>query len=110
MKMMEMTDTFPAVGHVYEANFGGDYIYRLRFDSDSSMAVTGLAGATKDFTETVDIVVTRIRPGLFMVTWQEASLATVVHIEDFDQGMVYTNVTLPDHTFASYMGTLKLIE
>jgi hypothetical protein len=108
--MMEMTETFPAVGREYEANFGGDYIYRLRFDSDSSMTVTGLAGATKDFTETVGIVVTRIRPGLYMVTWQEASQATVVHIEDFDQGVVYTNVTLPDHTFASYMGTLKQIE
>ena len=61
--MMEMTETFPAQGRVYEANFGGDYIYRLRFDSDSSMTFTGLAGATKDFTETVGIVVTRIRPG-----------------------------------------------
>lgn len=107
---MEMTETFPAVGHVYEANFGGDYVYRLRFDSDASLTFTGLAGASKDFTETVPITVTRIRPGLFMVTWQESSLATVVHVEDFEQGVVYTNVTMPDHSFASYMGTLKQIE
>ena len=108
--MLEMTGTFPAAGHVYEANFGGDFLYRLRFNSDSSMTVKGLAGASKDFTETVDIIVTRIRPGVFMVTWQEASLATVVHIEDFEQGVVYTNITMPDHTFTRYMGTLKQIE
>lgn len=44
-----------------------------------------------------------------MVYWKEANGATVVHVEDFEKGVVYTNTTLPDLTFLNRTGTLKKI-
>ncbi len=45
-----------------------------------------------------------------MVSWQEASKATVVHIEDFENEIVYTNITMPDNTFVQLKGTLKKVQ
>jgi hypothetical protein len=83
---------FPAVGHVYEANFGS-WVHYLHFES-----------------ETVQIEVTLIRQGIFMVSWQEADQTTVVHVEDYENGIVHTNVTKPRGGFLRNSGTLKKVE
>lgn len=49
--------------------------------------------------ETVDIAIALIRPGLFLVSWVEAGGATVVHLEDFARGHLHSHATLPDGTF-----------
>ncbi len=50
-------------------------------------------------TETVACVATAIRPGVFLVSWVEASGATVVHVEDFARSMLYSHATLLDGSF-----------
>ena len=50
-------------------------------------------------TETVEIATTPIRPGLFLVSWVEAGGATVVHLEDFARGHLFSHATLPDGSF-----------
>src|SRR5258708_40025591 len=88
------TTHFPAVGHVYEANFGS-WVHQLHFKSETVMTLTNIEGPYSGTSETVQIAVTLIRPGLFMISWQEADRTTVVHVEDFENGIVHTNVTEP---------------
>jgi len=59
-------------------------------------------------TETVKIVATLIRPGLFIVSWVESGGATVVHVEDFAQGVLYSHATLPDGTFLRMDAPLRI--
>jgi len=43
---------------VYEVNFGGDFVFQLRFDSEKSMTFTRMVGKFKGFTEAEAITVT----------------------------------------------------
>ena len=58
--------------------------------------------------ETVKMVATVIRPGVFLVSWIEASGATVVHIEDFARGMIHSHATLPDGAFLRMVGPIRI--
>lgn len=60
-------------------------------------------------TETVKIVTTLLRPGVFIVSWIEAGGATVVHVEDFAQGVLYSHATLPDGTFLRMQAGIRVI-
>lgn len=103
------TDTFPAIGHIYEANFG-QLAFHLRFDSDGSTMRFAPADAP-DFgsAQAVTYRALAIRPGVFMVTWTEADKTTVTHVEDFENGAVHTNITGPDHTFLNLSGSWKKV-
>jgi hypothetical protein len=60
-------------------------------------------------TETVKIVTTLIRPGVFIVSWVETGGATVVHVEDFAQAVLYSHATLPDGTFLRMQAPIRVI-
>lgn len=60
-------------------------------------------------TETVKCVATSIRPGVFLVSWVEASGATVVHVEDFARAVLYSHATLPDGTFLRMHAPLRIV-
>jgi hypothetical protein len=100
------TTYFPAVGHVYEVNFGS-WVHHLYFESETVMTLTTAWGPYKGTSETVQIAVTLIRPGVFMVCWQEADKTTAVHVEDFENGIVHTNITERGGAFIRASGTLK---
>lgn len=59
-------------------------------------------------TEEVAITATALRPGLFLVTWVEQSGATVVHVEDFVNGQLHSQATLPDGRFLQMTGEIRL--
>ena len=61
-------------------------------------------------TETVKITSSVIRPGLFLVSWVEASGATVVHLEDFAASVIYSHATLPDGTFLRMQAPIHVID
>jgi hypothetical protein len=103
------TTPFPAVGHVYEANFGS-WIFHFHFQSETVMTLTNAEGPFKGISETVQISAMPIRPGVFMISWQEADKTTVVHVEDFENGIVHTNVTEPNGVFLRRSGTLKKLQ
>ena len=67
---------FPAVGHVYEANFGS-WVHHLHFESETVMTLTNIGGPYSGTAETVQISVTLIRQGIFMISWQEAVVNSV---------------------------------
>jgi hypothetical protein len=99
---------FPAVGHVYEAHFGS-WVHHLHFASETVMTLTTAEGPFKGISETVQIAVTPIRPGVFLTCWQEANKTTVVHVEDFENGIVHTNITERLGAFIRRSGTLKKV-
>ena len=83
---------------------------RLTFLSRNQLQLNVLDGSHAGMTETVDYRVTNLRPGLFVVAWQEPT-GTVVQVEDFAEGMVYSNVTMfdDDGTFVGVTGTINEI-
>lgn len=94
----------PIIGHKFIADFGDDK-YLLDFLSETQLKIELLQGIGRN--QTIDIKRSLIRPGVYMVTWQEVDNSTVTHLEDFVQGIVYTNITMPDLTYYNYKGTLK---
>ncbi|RZJ73040.1 hypothetical protein [Flavobacterium sp.] len=82
---------------------------KLFFESDNSLEFTILEGSdlTKvGHTEKVQTVVTEIRPDVYMVSWKEITGATVTHLEDHENGIVYSNATLPDGSFYRMKGSI----
>ncbi len=98
---------FPAIGQVYEANYSDDYIFHLHFESNTSMTLVGLTGKFKGVNEKLNISVVLIRPNVFLISWQESNKTTVTEVQDFENGIVYANATMPDQTFERLKGTLK---
>src|SRR4029079_3043542 len=102
----------PFVGHTYLVDFG-QLRYELVFTSDTSMTYTQIEkDGSRGGSETVTIEATLIRELVYMVTWQEADKTTVVHIEDYANSIVYTNISYggEDHQFHKFRGTLTLIK
>ena len=106
-----MGDKFPAVGHRYLVDFK-QFRVELYFASVTSMTYTVLGpDGSRDGSETVSITVEPIRDMLFLVTWQEADKTTVVHLEDYKNNTIITNITDPkeNHAFLKFHGTMTLI-
>jgi len=106
-----MTDKFPAIGHRYLVDFQR-FRVELHFESETSLTYTGInADGSPAGSETVSITVEPIRDMLFLVTWQESDKTTVVHLEDYKNNTIITNITDPDdrHNFSKFHGTMTLI-
>jgi hypothetical protein len=114
----KMDCEFPAVGHRYLVDFRA-FRVELFFHSETSLTWTGIKpdGNPGD-SETELISVKPLREGLFLVTWQESDKTTVVHIEDYVNNRIITNITSPPDTtvsppvpmqFAQFHGTMTQI-
>jgi hypothetical protein len=104
-----MRETFPAIGHRYLVDFGA-FRVELYFASETSLTYTGIKpDGSHGGSETVTINVEPIRDGLFLVTWQESDKTTVVHLEDYKNMTITTNITGPDSSFQSFHGRMKQI-
>lgn len=104
-----MAQKFPAAGHVYIVDFGA-FVVELNFESDTKLTYTGIRpDGSRGQSETVWITATYIRDNVFMVTWQEGDKTTVVHVEDYENNVIYTNITNPNNTFQKFKGTVRQI-
>ncbi|AIY41776.1 Metallo-beta-lactamase superfamily protein [Collimonas arenae] len=100
---------FPAAGKAVEVVFG-DAIIDLNFKDLTTLSIFCRSGIFKGITETVQYTAVKIRPQVYMVYWHEPeSKLNVVHVEDFEHGTVYTNVTYPDGKFVHFKGTIKIV-
>jgi hypothetical protein len=106
---MQTSSDFPAIGKEVRVDFDGTG-FMLRFHNDKTMSFVGTSGKYKDAADTVEYTAVKIRPGLYMVYWIENIQQTrVVHIEDYDNSAVYTNIAAPDGEFSHMRGTLEII-
>lgn len=88
--------TAELVGRKFAADLGQLKV-RLTYESDTSMTfeVAQGAGMVADgHTETVSVEIAEIRPRVYLVSWREATGATVVHVEDLENSTVHSTVTL----------------
>jgi hypothetical protein len=99
----------PIVGHSFKADFG-NFVFKLRFDSEESMTYTALMKSDSGKSETVTIRKTQLRPNVYMIYWKEKSGNTVTHVEDFEKQIIYTNITVPNGNFINLKGTLTSLK
>ena len=99
---------FPAAGHVYQVDFGV-FSGTLDFHSEKKMTFNVSIAGGPNISETVDLQVTKIRDNIFMVHWTEKS-GSVVHVQDYENEVVYTNATTPDGKLMRFKGTLKKVK
>jgi hypothetical protein len=97
---------FVAVGKSYNVDFG-DQKFRLDFKSAKEMTFTSPDGANK---ADVAIAVTPIGNDVYMIYWSRRAGQHVVHVDDFRNGVAYTNIFLPDGTASRRKGTLVEIK
>lgn len=93
------------IGNKFKVDFG-EHIYQLHFETATQMTYATILENGLGETETVQTKMVEIRPNVYMVYWKEKSGTTVTHLEDFENGIVYTNITAPDNNFFNKKGTL----
>lgn len=102
--------TLPAAGHTYRVDFGGGNAFEIAFGHNADMTFTKLQEPNKGQVEKIHYTHKQLRDGLYMVYWQEKDKTTVVHVEDFANGQVYSNITFPDGTFYNGFSTLEKVK
>lgn len=100
--------SYPAAGKKAKVKFG-ELEFALDFKDATTMSFVGLAGPLKGVTDTVKYTAIEVAPKIYMVYWHEPNTgANVVHVQDFNRGIVYTNIAAPDGSFTNLKGTLTL--
>ncbi|MDR1691252.1 MAG: hypothetical protein LBR35_00215 [Rickettsiales bacterium] len=100
---------FQGIGKKVEVNFG-ETVFVLQFHNEKTMSFVGISGTYAGAADTVDYTAVELRKGLYMVYWTENILKSrVVHVEDYEKGLVYTNIADVDGTFSHMKGTLRII-
>lgn len=92
-------------GHIFDIAFP-EFTPRITIRSATELSIEIVAGDYLGTAMTVEYEVMTLRPGLFYLTWQEESQATVVHVEDFAGGKVHTAITYPDGQFQRMTGAI----
>lgn len=106
--------TYPALDRTLTIDFGDDgpfgpFAADLRFSgADSTLTFLVTRGSLSGKTETLPFEATEVRDGIWLVTWQEADLLTVVQVQDFQAGTVSSAVTTADQHFLTLNGTISL--
>jgi len=96
---------FIAAGKSYFVDFG-DQKFRLDFKSAREMVFTSPDGKN---TANVPITVTPVGDGVYMIYWSRRAGQHVVHVDDFRNGVAYTNIFLPDGSASRRKGSLVQI-
>jgi hypothetical protein len=81
----------------------------LNIESETSLTFTTVEKNGKEVheIETVKTDMTELRPQLYMLTWKEKNGNTITQIQDYDNGIIYSNWTSPSGEFTHSKGTLK---
>lgn len=98
---------YPPIGKTAEAAFGGT-VYRLDFKDDKTMSFVETS-RPNGIVDTVQYTAVEVARNVFMVYWHEPSHhISVVHVQDWNDGIVYTNIARPDGSFSNIKGTIAL--
>ncbi|WP_183575628.1 MoaF-related domain-containing protein [Mucilaginibacter sp. X5P1] len=98
------------IGNKFSVDFGMAKA-TLYIESGTSLTftITEKGGNQEGTTETVATEMTELRPQLFMVTWKEKNGNTITQVQDYENGIIYSNWTSPAGEFTHAKGTLKRI-
>ena len=104
------------IGNSFKVDFGAPYIFRLNFESETAMTFVQIdengSEVPAALKGSVEITRVEIRPNVFMVYWSEPFNrdTTVTHVQDFEKGWVWTNISTPGEPFVNLNGPLTLIK
>ncbi len=105
-------ESFSIFGSVFEAEFE-DKTFHLYYEDlgggDASLTLTEIRGPNAGNKLILKAKVMELRPKLFMVTWQEPNMESVTEIEDYENGVLYANITSPKDHFFTLKATLQMI-
>jgi predicted SnoaL-like aldol condensation-catalyzing enzyme len=101
----KMENKIAVIGNTFKADFG-QMAFQLHFESPTQMTFSPILPDGLGSSETVKTTMVEIRPNVYMVYWKEKSGFTITHLEDFEKGIVYTNITMTDHSFVNLKGKL----
>jgi hypothetical protein len=93
------------VGETFEARVDNVTLH-FRVDSPTAVAVLNTTTRAEDV---VDVMSSEIRPGVFVFSWHQADGASVVHIDDFERGVIHIHVTNRDGSVWRAKGTLRRV-
>ena len=82
-------------------------IYSLFLDDIDLFTIIEQNGNAVNISETVETKMVELRPQLFQVTWKEENGKTITQVQDYENEIVYSNVTLPNGQFVNLKGTIK---
>lgn len=103
-----VTSPYPPIGKTAEVNFEGT-VFELHFRDNRTMSFEGTAGAFKGVKDTVEYTAVEVSRNVFMVYWHEPHTGSnVVHIQDWNTGTVYTNISAKDNSFTHLRGTIRI--
>ncbi len=102
-----MTENFSLLNKRIIADFGAK-TFELYYQNQQTLILTELKGPSPGRKQTLNVKVVELRSKLFMVNWQESNKLTVTDIEDYEQGIVYANLTTTNDNFENLKGTLTL--
>jgi len=92
--------------YVFEA--GGTQMEH-HYASAEYMQYKVLTGPRAGSADTVAVDIKLIRPGVFLVSWQERDNTTVVAHRGFRRGLFYSNATAPGGMFHRHAGKMRRV-
>ena len=110
-----MPSAYPGLDRTAIIDFGDDgpfgpFAAELSFDSaDHTVTFVVTRGSMLGKTETLPFSADEITDGIWLATWQEADLLTVVQVQDFNSGRVMSAVTTADQQFVQLNGSITLV-
>lgn len=99
---------FPAIGRKTMVRFG-EMAFELNFKDASIMSFIGVDGPFKGVKDTVKYTALEVASNVYMVYWHEPGTgANVVHVQNYDLNIVYTNIAGADGSFTNLKGVITL--
>jgi glyoxylase-like metal-dependent hydrolase (beta-lactamase superfamily II) len=107
----DVKSPYPAIDNHVLVDFGNGFVFDLDFMNNKQMRFTGKSESTKNLSDLVDYTAVEVSKNVFMVYWTEMKTKTnVVHVQNWNTGVVYTNIANPDGSFNHFKGTMKLAD
>jgi hypothetical protein len=95
------------IGNSFLADFGmAKAILHIESETALTFTIIEKDGQQVHEVETVKTEMTELRPQLYMLTWKEKNGNTITQIQDYDNGIIYSNWTTPSGEFIRSKGTL----
>ncbi|MEN3931100.1 MBL fold metallo-hydrolase [Microvirga sp. W0021] len=106
----DVKSPYPAIGNTVKVDFAGTK-FDINFADNKTMSFIGTDGVFKGSADTVTYTPVEVAKNVFMVYWHEPkSGSNVTHVQDYNKGIVYTNIARKDGNFVNLKGTLRVSE
>jgi ABC-type lipoprotein release transport system permease subunit len=98
------------IGNKFSVDFGmAKAILNIQSETSLTYTTTEKNGKEVQETETVKTQMTEVSPQLYMITWKEKNGNMITQIQDYENGIIYSNWASLNGEFTHSKGTLKQV-